>query len=152
MVISYADLGGSPMRIWIYGGSPEEIQEMIEKSVSFGNTVSGTSLRAETDSSFPQSGLIAAISAAMRGEFDLLQLLALELLGNKSKAAQMVELFQNYGVSVRSVSSRGINSSWYPARSNCLTASAAASRAVPTHPCSNERLDLLSSMSERHWS
>jgi hypothetical protein len=47
----------------------------------------------------------------MRGEFDLLQLLALELLGNKSKAAQMVELFQNYGVSVRSVSSRGINSS-----------------------------------------
>ena len=98
------------MRIWIYGGSPEEIQEMIEKSVSFGNTVSGTSLRAETDSSFPQSGLIAAISAAMRGEFDLLQLLALEL-GNKSKAAQMVELFQNYGVSVRSVSSRGINSS-----------------------------------------
>ena len=111
MVISYADLGGSPMRIWIYGGSPEEIQEMIEKSVSFGNTVSGTSLRAETDSSFPQSGLIAAISAAMRGEFDLLQLLALELLGNKSKAAQMVELFQNYGVSVRSVSSRGIHSS-----------------------------------------
>ena len=92
---------------WQPGRNPRDDR----KSVSFGNTVSGTSLRAETDSSFPQSGLIAAISAAMRGEFDLLQLLALELLGNKSKAAQMVELFQNYGVSVRSVSSCRINSS-----------------------------------------
>ena len=99
------------MRIWIYGSSPEEVREMIEKSVSFGNTVSGTSLQAEIDSPFPQSGLVTAISAAMRGEFDLLLVPTFELIGNRSRAAQMVELFQNYGVSVKSVSSSGISSS-----------------------------------------
>lgn len=99
------------MRIWIYGSSPEEVREMIEKSVSFGNTVSGTSLRAEVGSPFPQSGLIAAMSAAMRGEVDLLLVPAFELLGNRVKAAQMVELFRCYGVSVKSVSSSGIKSS-----------------------------------------
>lgn len=99
------------MRIWIYGGSPEEVQAVMEKSVKSGNTVSGTSLRAEVGSPFPQSGLAAAISAAMRGEFDLLLVPDFELLGNGSKAAQMVDLFQTYGVSVRSVSSSGINSS-----------------------------------------
>lgn len=99
------------MRIWIYGSSPEEVQEMIEKSVSFGNTVSGTSLLAKVGSPFPQSGLIAAMSAAMRGEFDLLLVPAYQLLGNRGKAAQMVELFRSYGVSVKSVSSSGIKSS-----------------------------------------
>ena len=94
------------MRVWIYGGSPEEVQEVIEKSVS-----SGTSLRAEIGSPFPQSGLVAAISAAIRGEFDLLLVPTFELIGNRRRAAQMVELFQNYGVSVKSVSSSGINNS-----------------------------------------
>lgn len=99
------------MRIWIYGDSPENVQEVMEKSVSFGNIVSGTSLRAEIGSSFPQSGLAAAISAAMRGEFDLLLVPTFELLGNRTKASQMVELFQSYGVSVKSFSSSGISSS-----------------------------------------
>ena len=99
------------MRVWIYGRSPEEVQEVIERSVSFGKTVSGTSLQAENGSSFPQSGLAAAISAAMRGEFDLLLVPDFELLGSRSKATQMAELFQNYGVSVKSVSSSGISSS-----------------------------------------
>ena len=99
------------MRVWIYGGSPEEVQEVIEKSVSSENTISGTSLRAEIGSPFPQSGLVAAISAAMRGEFDLLLVSAIELLGSRGNAAQMAELFQSYGVSVKSVSSSGINNS-----------------------------------------
>lgn len=99
------------MRLWIYGSSPEEVQEMAEKSVSLENTISGTSLRAEIGSPFPQSGLAAAISAAIRGEFDLLLVPTFELIGNRRRAAQMVELFQSYGVSVKSVSSCGINSS-----------------------------------------
>lgn len=99
------------MRVWIYGGSPEEVQEVIEKSVSLENTISGTSLRAKIGSPFPQSGLVAAISAAIRGEFDLLLVPTFELIGNRRRAAQMVELFQNYGVSVKSVSSSGISSS-----------------------------------------
>ncbi len=99
------------MRVWIYGDSPAEIQELIEQSVRFGDTVTGTSLRAETGSPFPQGGLAAAISAAMRGEFDLLLVPAFELLGNKRTAAQLAELFQGYGVSVKSASSSGSSSS-----------------------------------------
>lgn len=97
------------MRIWIYGGSLEEVREIIEKVVGSGDTVSGTSLLAETDSSFPQSGLLPAISAAIRREFDLLLIPTFEMFGSRTK--EFTELFQNYGVSVRSVSSRGIKSS-----------------------------------------
>ncbi|WP_300417995.1 hypothetical protein [uncultured Oscillibacter sp.] len=81
------------------------------KSVSFGNTVSGTPLRAEIGSPFPQSGLVAAISAAMRGEFGLPLVPDFELPGNRSKTTPLIELFQNYGVSVKSVSSSEISSS-----------------------------------------
>lgn len=97
------------MRIWIYGRSPEEVREMIEKVTGSGDTVSGTSLLAEADSSFPQSGLTPAVSAAIRGEYDLLLIPAFELLGDRAK--EIIELFQGYGVSVRSVSSRGSKSS-----------------------------------------
>lgn len=97
------------MRIWIYGSSPEEVREMIEKTSGSGDTVSGTSLLAEADSSFPQSGLLPAISAAIRREFDLLLIPTFELLGNRTK--ETIELFQSYGISVRSLSSRGIKSS-----------------------------------------
>lgn len=99
------------MQIWIYGNNPEQIRDMIEKNVKPGDTVAGTSVCAEIGSTFSQSGLIPAISAAIRGEIDLLLVPTFHLLGGKGKTAQMVELFQNYGVSVRSVSSSGINSS-----------------------------------------
>lgn len=99
------------MRIWIYGGSPEEVRNMIEKHVGSGDTVTGTSLRAEAGSAFPQSGFVPAISAAIRGELDLLLVPALELSRNSAQASQMAELFQAYGVSVRSASSSGSSSS-----------------------------------------
>ena len=73
------------MRIWIHGGSLEEVREMIEKVVGSGDTESGTSLLAETDSSFPQSGLLPAISAAIRREFDLLLIPSFEMFGSKTK-------------------------------------------------------------------
>lgn len=99
------------MRIWVYGDCPEQIQSMIEKNVNSSDTVVGTSVRAEIGAAFPQSGLTPAVSAAIRGEFDLLLIPAFGLLGDKTKADQMIGLFQGYGVSVRSVSSNGINSS-----------------------------------------
>lgn len=99
------------MRIWVYGDSLEQIQNMIEKHVSPNDTVAGTSIRAEFCSAFPYNGLTPAISSAIRGEIDLLLIPSFQLLGDKGKAEEIVELFQNYGVSVKSVSNDGINSS-----------------------------------------
>lgn len=100
------------MRIWVYGNSSEQIRSIIGKAVNPCDTVEGSSVCAETDSKFPQSGLTPAVSAAIRGEFDLLLVPAFELLGDKAKIEQMIKLFQGYGVSVKSVCSSGINSSW----------------------------------------
>lgn len=66
------------MRIWVYGDSPEWIRDMIKENISFDDTVTDTSISAEIGSSFPQSGLTPAISAAIRGEIDLLLILSLK--------------------------------------------------------------------------
>lgn len=91
--------------------SPEQIQSMKEENVSSNDTVAGISVRAEISSEFPQSGLIPSISVAIWGEFNLLLIPAFGLLGDKIKVDQMIGLFQGYGVSIRSLSSNGINSS-----------------------------------------
>lgn len=84
---------------------------MIEENISSDDTVIGTSVCAEIGSAFPHSGLTPAISAAVRGEIDLLLIPSFRLLGDRGKAEEIVELFRNYGVSVKSVSSNGISSS-----------------------------------------
>lgn len=99
------------MRIWIYGDSLEQIQSMAENFAVPSDTVVGSSVCAEADSGFPQSGLTPAVSAAIRGEIDLLLIPTFELLGSGAKAEQLTELFQSYGVSIKSASSSGINSS-----------------------------------------
>lgn len=99
------------MRIWVYGDSPERIRDMTEETIRSDDTVTGTSVCAEIGSAFPQSGLIPAISAAIRNDIDLLLVSKLELLGNPAKVEQTIELFRSYNVSVRSASSNGINSS-----------------------------------------
>ncbi len=99
------------MRIWVYGDSPERIRDMIVENISSYDTVTGVSVGAEIGSSFPQSGLIPAISAAIQNNIDLLLVPTFELLGNTAKAEQTIELFRSYNVSVRSVSSNGISSS-----------------------------------------
>ncbi len=93
------------MRVWVYGDSPEQVQNMIaENTDSIDDTVAGVSVRARAGSTFPCCGLTPAMSAAIRGEFDVLLIPALTLLGNKAKADQTVELLRSYGVSVKSAS------------------------------------------------
>ncbi len=99
------------MRVWVYGDSLKRVQNIIENAVSSSDTVVGTSARVEAGSEFPQGGLTPAISAAIHGEIDLLLIPTFELLGGGTKAGQMTELFRNYGVLIRSVSSSGISSS-----------------------------------------
>ncbi len=93
------------MRIWVYGASPEQIQGIIETEISPADTVVDTSVCAEIDSAFPQSGLTQAISAAIRGKIDVLLVPSLDLLGKGKSAEPVMALFQNYGVSIKSASS-----------------------------------------------
>ena len=93
------------MQIWVYGASSEQVQDIIEVGVGPADTVVDTSVHAETGSTFPQGGLTQAMSAAIRGKIDLLLIPSFELLGNKVRAAQTIELFQSYGVSIKSISS-----------------------------------------------
>ena len=91
------------MQIWVYGANSNQIQAMIEAGTNPSDTVVNTSVHAESGSAFPQSGLTQAMSAAIRGKIDVLLVPGLELLGDKVRAAQIIELFQSYGVSVKSI-------------------------------------------------
>ncbi len=92
------------MWIWIYGDSPEQVQSMIETRTGTADTVVGTSTCAASGSTFPQSGLTPAISAAIQGKIDLLLVPKFETLGSEASAARIIELFQSYGVLIRSIS------------------------------------------------
>ncbi len=91
------------MRIWVYGDNLEQIQAMVESANRSGDTVVGTSACADACSAFPRSGLVPAISAAIRGELDLLLIPSFQLPGLESNE-QMTELFQSYGVVIKSAS------------------------------------------------
>lgn len=99
------------MRVWIYGKSPEQVQQIKSSMIHSCDCVAGTSVCAEDGSAFPQSGLTSALYSAMRAEIDQLIISDRCLLGGDLQQQQMAELFQSYGVSIRSVSNCGINSS-----------------------------------------
>lgn len=99
------------MRVWIYGNNLEQIQQIRDNMIHSCDTVVGTSVCAEDGSAFPQGGLTPAIYSAMRAEIDQLIISEQRLLGSDVQYEQMVELFQSYGVSIKSASNCGINSS-----------------------------------------
>ena len=99
------------MRVWIYGGSPAQVQTIIDAHSRSSDTVIGASVCAADDTEFPQSGLTQALYSAMRGEIDQLVISDYRLLGSDTQAEQIVELFCGYGVSIRSASNCGISSS-----------------------------------------
>ena len=87
------------MRTWIYGYGLDQIQQMRDNALC------------PHDRPFPQSGLTPALYAAMRSEIDQLIVADDNLLGSGPQRVQIVELFQSYGVSIKSASNCGINSS-----------------------------------------
>ncbi len=99
------------MRTWIYGYGLDQIQQMRDKALCPHDTVAGFSVCAADDRPFPQSGLTPALYAAMRSEIDQLIVADDNLLGSGPQRVQIVELFQSYGVSIKSASNCGINSS-----------------------------------------
>ena len=99
------------MRVWIYGNNLKQVQQIKDNMVRSCDTVVGTSVCVENGSAFPQSGLTPALYSAMRGEIDQLIISEPCLLGGDTQYTQAVELFQSYGVSIKSASNCGINSS-----------------------------------------
>ena len=99
------------MRVWIYGNTLKQVQQIKDNMVRLCDTVAGTSVCAENGSAFPQSGLTPALYSAMRREIDQLIISEPCLLGSDTQYTQAVELFQSYGVSIKSASNCGINSS-----------------------------------------
>lgn len=99
------------MRTWIYGYGLDQIQQVRDKALCPHDTVAGFSVCAADDRPFPQSGLTPALYAAMRSEIDQLIVADDKLLGSGPQRMQTVELFQSYGVSIKSASNCGINSS-----------------------------------------
>ena len=99
------------MRVWIYGKSPEQVQQIESSMIHSCDSVAGTSVCAEDGSAFPQSGLTPALYSAMRAEIDLLIISDHCLLGCDLQQQQIAELFQSYGVSIKSASNCEINSS-----------------------------------------
>lgn len=99
------------MRTWIYGDSLDQIQRMRDSALCPHNTVAGFSVCAGDGCPFPQSGLTPALYAAMRSEIDQLIVADDKLLGSGPQRMRTVELFQSYGVSIKSASNCGINSS-----------------------------------------
>ena len=93
------------MRTWIYGGSLDQIQQIRDSALCPHDTMAGFSVCAGAGCPFPQSGLTPALYAAMRWEIDQLIVADDRLLGNNSQRMQIVELFQSYGVSIKSASS-----------------------------------------------
>lgn len=99
------------MRVWIYGKNLKQVQQIEGSMIPSCDHVAGTSVCAGEDAAFPQSGLTAAIYSAMRAEIDQLIISDRGLLGSEIQQQQMAELFQSYGVSIKSASNCGINSS-----------------------------------------
>lgn len=99
------------MRIWIYGYGLDQIKQIKDHTLCPHDTVAGVSVCAKDSCPFPQSGLTPALSAAIRSELDQLIVADDRLLGSESQRVQIVALFQSYGVSIKSASNCGINSS-----------------------------------------
>lgn len=99
------------MRVWIYGRNLKQVQQIESSMIHSCDRVAGTSVCAEEGSAFPQSGLTPALYSAMRAEIDQLIISDRCLLGSDPQQKQMAELFQSYGVSIKSASNCEINSS-----------------------------------------
>ena len=84
------------MRTWIYGYGLDQIQQMRDSALCPHDTVAGVSVCAGDGCPFPQRGLTIADD---------------NLLGSRPQRVQIVELLQSYGVSIKSASNCGINSS-----------------------------------------
>lgn len=101
------------MRVWLYGANSTEICELVCGAARRADTVVGTSTVAVEGSTFPKSGLIPAICAAMREEIDAFVVSRWTLLGTDTAQIEHAKaLFAPYGVRIKSASSRGSSNSW----------------------------------------
>lgn len=99
-------------RVWLYCHDDNEARWALSNRVSKQDCVVGISYHKADNSTFPHSGLIPAMQAAMRGDIDILMATSLELLGrNFTRVEELQEVMGSYGVSVRSFSNEDSNNS-----------------------------------------
>ncbi len=92
------------MKIWIYGKDKQDIERIKGRLDLSTNELIGASVKAGAESIFPDSGLISALSTAMRSEIDTLAISDDMLLGySKSRRKEIKKLFESYRVSVKRV-------------------------------------------------
>lgn len=89
----------------------EQIQQLKDSSAYSNDIVIGASVCPKNGSAFLQRGLVSALYSAMWAKIDQLIISDRSLLGGERQQEHMAELFQSYGVSIKSASNCGSNNS-----------------------------------------
>lgn len=99
-------------RVWLYCRDDDKERVAATRMVSERISVIGVSHCQKENSTFPHSGLIPALHAAIRGDIDILIVEKSERLGQDFIQTQEFKgIFESYGVSVRSFNIAGSNNS-----------------------------------------
>ncbi len=92
------------MKVWIYGKDKQDIEKIKSRLDLSADKLIGASIKAGEGATFPNSGLIGALNAAMRSEIDTLAISDDILLGySESRRKEVKNLFESYRVSVKRV-------------------------------------------------
>ncbi len=92
------------MRIWIYGKDKQDVERIKNQLDPSTDKLIGASIKTVVGSTFPDSGLIGALNAAMRSEIDTLAISDDILLGySESRRKEIKNLFESYRASVKCV-------------------------------------------------
>ena len=99
-------------RVWLHCRDEDKEKTAATRMASEQVSVIGVSHCQKENSIFPHSGLIPALHAAMRGDIDILIVENSERLGQDFiQTQEFKDVFESYGVSVRSFNNAGNNNS-----------------------------------------
>lgn len=99
-------------RAWLYCRDEGKERAAAKRIVSEQVSVIGISHCQKENSIFPHSGLIPALHAAIRGDIDILIAENSERLGQDIiQTQEFKDIFESYGVSIRSFNIAGSNNS-----------------------------------------
>lgn len=99
-------------RIWLHGKTEACIERIKRDLFSAQDVLVGWSSVAREQGVFPNGALVPALHTAMRGALDLLLIEETWLAQlTPSQASNLVQLFADYGVTVKSFSSFGSSNS-----------------------------------------
>lgn len=99
-------------RIWLHGQTEAWIERNKRDIISAQDVLVGWSSAGREQAGFPNGALVPALHAAMHGALDLLLIEETRLARlTPPQASNLVQLFADYGVTVKSCSSFGSSNS-----------------------------------------